>query len=321
MRPNFQTQLISVLWTILIFCTPNMGWSQSTDRIDGALWRLKSKTGGSKCTGVFVSPKGYFLTNLHCITQCLEDNDLLVTSDPDTKYEPLRPYKESAFHKLYLTLQVDREILCEDLIISHPSLKKLYGKPSLLAWGRGWGTLSTKNIDQLSESDFLEWTNSVEDYALLQFYPREDETFSCLPLVPVGEISEDYQVETLGYPSGKIHSGGLTLFRYSGSLRSPGSLSPYLKSLPLSPLAINRHRYINSHPKLLVSSAAVFPGMSGGVLINSKKEIIGLNYSTNKSASEESLEKGSSFSFGAEFLIESLQTNWSLAQDKIKCND
>lgn len=270
-------------------------WStQAIDNLEvvaQATWKIKSKYIDHQCSGFFISNDGYLLTNIHCLTECFRNNDLWITSDETTDYEPLVPYRKTEDHSLYLTKQPsEKPFTCKDITASHPKYSYFFGSPQLISWGKGWGTLSSLRIDQVSEDNFWEFIHNVEDYALLKFNTKS-QIVPCLE--PAQENLSTDTVYAFGFPFEK--DNGFKTYYSAGKIFSNLTLDDYLESIDLSPLARERHTDINKQGRWVRSSTTLNSGMSGGPLVNSEGKYIGINYSKNKPGAENT-PRGTSFS-------------------------
>lgn len=251
------------------------------EQVARATWRVFSVFDQSRCSGFFIGREGYFLTNLHCVAECLRMHNLFEHSSPRDDYEPLRPTIQTSFFSLYLTQSAIRDdITCGDLHLSHPEVALVLSSPQLVAWGRGWGHVSSAAIDQLSPTEFEQVLENIDDYAILKINKTTNYFQESVCIQPARRpFADNAAVVAIGYPMTDRSPVGQNLYYSQGQVRQNSLLSDYLRSLDLSPLAKARHQQLSERPSAITSTNLLQPGMSGSPLVNSQGEVLGINYS------------------------------------------
>lgn len=245
---------------------------------------IQSYLTGDKCSGFFVSEQGHYVTALHCLGECLRRQDLFVNSDPKDQWEHPGPIDKSDFHKIFNTKALDPNtpIVCTDVNLTIPEGWEMYSQPTLLMVGRGWATVKSDGIDQLTEDQFKLLQNGIDDFAVLKFNVRRP--MSCL------KVSKKNQPQdltwTLAFPTDThreegFNSDGRSRYSSEGQVRFSLEEDTFLKSLQMSPLDWERQLKLTSDPKYLLMTNDIVSQMSGGAVLDQDGEAVAIIYSSN----------------------------------------
>lgn len=266
---------------------------------------IRSDLSNDKCSGFFVSEEGHYVTALHCIEACLRKNFLFKNSNPSNQWDHPGPVSQNQFHKVYNTLQgkPNQRVFCKDELLTFPEDWEMYSNPELLAIGRGWATVSSEGIDQLTEEQYDAVRNGIDDFAILKFPVRRKT--SCLKISL--KTQKDANVWAFGFPVDTnrdegFNSNGRSRYSSTGHVRGSIGEDDYLKTLPMSDLAWKRQLELTGDSKYLLTTSDVVSSMSGGVYVDDQGDAQAIIYSSN---ARDSLSKpfwGTSFGMRLDYV-------------------
>lgn len=245
---------------------------------------LKSYRTNDKCSGFFVSEEGHYVTALHCIEDCLRRKYLFTNSDSSNPWDHPGPVEQSEFHKIFNTKTLDPKspVVCDGLSLTIPEGWEMYGNPELLMVGRGWATVKTKDIDQLTAAQFQNLKNGIDDFAVLKF--KTQRPMECLKVSK--KIHPTSPTWTLAFPTDThrqegFNSDGRSRYSSEGTVRSSLQEDDYVQSLEMTDLDWQRQLELTGDSKYLLMTNDVVSQMSGGAVIDDEGEAVAIIYSSN----------------------------------------
>lgn len=245
---------------------------------------IRAYSTSDKCSGFFVSEQGHYVTALHCVSECLRKNHLFSNSNPNNEWDRPGPADQSEFHKIFNTKKWDlkNSIICQDIKLTIPEGWELYSSPKLLMVGRGWATIKTKDIDQLSETQFELLKNGIDDFAVLKF-----ETHRPMECLKVSKKNRPRDlVWTLAFPTDThrkegFNSDGRSRYGSEGVIRQSLKEDDYVQTLEMTELDWKRQLELTGNSRYLLMTNDVVSQMSGGAILDDEGEAVGIIYSSN----------------------------------------
>lgn len=243
------------------------------DRAYAAALRLEVVNGGGDhCSATSVSPDGYILTNLHCVTECLKENGFAP--------KDLEEITGDNYTILKTRIQAPKGLTCANL-----SWDDADGNPHMngkIVWlGRGNNTFSDENVDKIPADIFKDIIAHSDDFAVMKF--ELDKQVACVPVAAAAPQTGE-TAWNIGYPNFTMRYDGFDSTGYkkhisfgavTGDIRSDS----YLTTIITTEEQWKREEAAYDANSVLRSITDSMHGNSGSMTINKDGELLAIHYS------------------------------------------
>lgn len=305
-----------------------------------AVPRFNSERTGTRCSAVILSNTGYVATNIHCLADAkssvlvprwgMEPNVKTSSSSKKGYYSVFRveertpDVKWTPLVKSYFNL--DNYLWSSDKKRIAPIEMVDYGMDEVqVVWlGKGQQTHNEHLINELSREEVDALVDASQDIAILKYDVKGNKAdVPCLPLAKSRARPGD-AIWAIGHPARNKRENGMSspgnsLAVSIGKVRATIEQDPIYQRYASEMNAEQalsfweKEKEIFEQDHLLLSSADVYGGNSGGAFINEDGELVAISYSVSKS-NEAKYEGATSFSVRAEHIREWLTRDLGAAK-------
>ncbi len=235
------------------------------------------------CSTFAVSPTGYIVTALHCITHCFRSaTDVLF---PETSSTTKKSADGTTLYSLFRALGLgtgSRTCDSSTFDLYDQNAQVVGSKPRLVAFGTGYPSFDEKAFQsaEFTAQDAKLLASNFRDWAILKYEPTRP--LECVKIakspVTIGE-----RVWAIGYPARTTRTGvpgaagGTQVVSY-GSVSNNVYENQYYRELNFDERAyrLAQKTYLESGETFL-SDMDIFSGNSGSISINENGEAVGVN--------------------------------------------
>lgn len=241
------------------------------------------------CSSTILSSDGYVATNLHCLHLCFERN-YYFNFFPQVTMTPVNG-PDHSFSGMRYPEQIPTRLVCPQFAGNGMRIEKYdMDSPKVVWLGKGRQVHIPERVVDLTQAEFDSFSDLTEDVAILKFEPK-----SPLPCIPLASKDPDVDEMTwvLGYPEETTRTTGQKADAYRLSV----SLGQVRKSITEDPVEQARAENVSADKRalywqresqiwddqqLLLTSNDIFSGNSGGAVINSRGELVGISFAASK---------------------------------------
>lgn len=219
--------------------------------------------GRGNCSGSYISNDGYVVTALHCVSQCLSEQGLLIN---DKSYSPRYEIQET--QKPWPSL-----VTCQ--FDFNGTLKSA----KVVLVGKGRAVFDEDQLGDYSDNERQSFLEQSQDFAILKF---EDLSVPCLqrsPITPAAGVT----LWQIGFPTKSKRSAESNSL---GGIKEISVGSVYKKYLENLELRERLQSWPQSSrdflelyfslPGILLTNVDSLPGSSGSGVVNASGQIVGI---------------------------------------------